>query len=180
MKKQLLFGFCLLFLMAGCDKGKPKEIDVKLYNASGDKVGTAKVVQKTNGVKISIKAEGFTPGAHGLHIHDIGECKAPLFISAGDHFNLDKKKKHGLMNPKGAENGDLPNVIADDKGAIKADIEAPNISLEEGKTTLHRKDGATIIITENADDGMTQPAGNSGNRIACGVIVEKASAAKKK
>ncbi|PEY31563.1 superoxide dismutase [Bacillus cereus] len=180
MKKQLLFGCCLLFLMTGCDKGNPKEIDVKLYNASGDKVGTAKVAQQTNGVKISVKAEGFTPGAHGLHIHEIGECKAPRFISAGDHFNLEKKKKHGLMNPKGAENGDLPNVIADDKGAIEAEIEAPNVSLEEGRTTIHRKDGASIIITEKPDDGMTQPAGNSGNRIACGVIVEKASATKKK
>ncbi|WP_459501626.1 superoxide dismutase family protein [Bacillus sp. C1] len=180
MKKQLLFGCCLLFFMAGCDKGKPKEIDVKLYNASGDNVGTAKVVQQTSGVKISIKAEGFTPGAHGLHIHEIGECKAPRFISAGNHFNLDKKKKHGLMNEKGAENGDLPNITADSTGKIKAEIEASQVSLEEGKTTLHRKDGASIIITENPDDGMTQPAGNSGNRIVCGVIVEKASAAKKK
>ncbi|PFW87575.1 superoxide dismutase [Bacillus pseudomycoides] len=179
MKKQLLFGCCLLFLMAGCDKGNPKEIDVKLYNASGDKVGTAKVKQQTSGVKISIKAEGFSPGVHGLHIHEIGECKAPRFISAGNHFNLEKKKKHGLMNPKGAENGDLPNVIADDTGKIKAEIEAPNVSLQEGKTTLHRKDGASIIITEKPDDGMTQPAGNSGNRIACGVIAEKAAAKKK-
>ncbi|PEB50539.1 superoxide dismutase [Bacillus pseudomycoides] len=180
MKKQLLFGCCMLFLMASCDKGHPKEIDVKLYNASGDKVGTAKVTQQTSGVKISINAEGFTPGTHGLHIHEIGECKAPNFASAGNHFNLEKNKKHGLMNPKGAENGDLPNVIADGSGKIKAEIEAPHISLEEGKTTLHRKDGASIIITENPDDGMTQPVGKSGNRIACGVIVEKASATKKK
>ncbi|KEK25139.1 superoxide dismutase family protein [Bacillus gaemokensis] len=179
MKKQLLFGCCALFLIAGCDKGNLKEIDVKLYNASGDTVGTAKVTQQASGVKISIKAEGFAPGPHGLHIHEVGECKAPRFISAGNHFNPDEKK-HGLMNPKGAENGDLPNVVADDSGKIKAEIEAPHISLEEGKTTIHRKDGASIIITENPDDGMTQPAGNSGDRIACGVIVEKALDTKKK
>ncbi|MDM5190539.1 superoxide dismutase family protein [Bacillus sp. DX4.1] len=179
MKKQLLFGCCMLFLATGCAKGTPKEIDVQLYNASGDKVGTAKVAQQTSGVKVSIKAEGFTPGPHGLHIHEIGECKAPSFISAGNHFNPNEKK-HGLMNPKGAENGDLPNVIADDKGMIKAEIQAPQVSLEKGKTTIHQKNGASIIITENPDDGMTQPAGNSGNRIACGVIVEKVSAAKKK
>ncbi len=82
-------------------------------------------------------------------------------------------KKHGLLNPKGAENGDLPNVIADGSGKIKAEIDAPHITLEEGKTTIHRKDGASIIITENADDGMTQPTGKSGDRIACGVIVKK-------
>lgn len=179
MKKQLLFGCCMLFLMAGCAKEKPKEIEVKLYNASGDTVGKAKVTQKTSGVKIDIKAEGFTPGAHGLHIHEIGECKAPRFTSAGNHFNPNNKK-HGLLHPKGAENGDLPNVIADDKGMIKAEIDAPQISLTEGKTTIHRKEGASIIITENPDDGMTQPAGNSGNRIACGVIVKKASDTKKK
>ena len=169
MKKQLLFGCCLLFLMTGCDKGNPKEIDVKLYNASGDQVGTAKMTQQTSGVKIAIKAEGFEPGAHGLHIHEIGECKAPRFESAGNHFNPDDKK-HGLLNPKGAENGDLPNVVADGSGKIKAEINAPHITLEEGKTTIHRKDGASIIITENADDGMTQPTGKSGDRIACGPI----------
>ncbi|MDR4191092.1 superoxide dismutase family protein, partial [Bacillus pseudomycoides] len=86
------------------------------YNASGVKVGTAKVKQQTSGLKISIKAEGFSPGVHGLHIHEIGECKATRFISAGNHFKLEKQKKHGLMNPKGAENGNLLNVIADDKG----------------------------------------------------------------
>ncbi|ABS23723.1 MULTISPECIES: superoxide dismutase family protein [Bacillus cereus group] len=180
MKKQLLFSCCMLVLITGCDKGNSKEIDVKLYNASGDEVGTAKVTQQTSGVKISIKADGFTPGAHGLHIHEMGECKAPRFESAGNHFNVDDKKKHGLMNPKGAENGDLPNVIADDTGKIKAEIEASNVSLEEGRTTLYRKDGASIIITENPDDGMTQPTGNSGNRIACGVIVKKVSANKQK
>lgn len=179
MKKQLILGCFAVVLFAGCAKGKPTEIDVKLYNASGDKVGTAKVTQQTSGVKISIKAEGFTPGAHGVHIHEVGECKAPDFISSGNHFNVEKKKKHGLLHPKGSENGDLPNVIADGQGKIKADITAPQVSLKEGKTTMHRKDGASLIITENADDGMTQPAGNSGKRIACGVIVKKASDIKK-
>lgn len=179
MKKRLFFSCCLLFLMAGCDQGKPKEIEVKLHNASGDEVGTAKVVQQTSGVKITIKGEGFTPGPHGLHVHEIGECKAPRFESSGNHFNPDDKK-HGLLNPKGAENGDLPNVVADGSGKIKAEIDAPRITLEEGKTTIHRKDGASIIITENPDDGMTQPTGKSGDRIACGVIVKKAADMKKK
>lgn len=179
MKKQLVLGCFAAFLFAGCAQEKPTKIEVKLYNAFGDKVGTAKVSQETSGVKISIKAEGFTPGVHGVHIHEMGECKVPDFISSGDHFNLDKKKKHGLLHPEGYENGDLPNVIADGEGKIKADLTAPQVSLKEGKTTLHKKDGASLIITENADDGMTQPAGNSGKRIACGVIVKKASEIKK-
>ena len=178
MKKQLVLGCFAAILFAGCAKENPKEIEVKLYNASGDQVGTAKVAQQSSGVKISIKAEGLTPGVHGVHIHEVGQCQAPDFISAGDHFNPNKKK-HGLLHPKGFENGDLPNVIADGEGKIKADIMAPQVALKEGKTTMNRKDGASLIITENADDGMTQPAGNSGKRIVCGVIVKKASDLKK-
>lgn len=178
MKKQLVLGCFAAILFAGCAKENPKEIDVKLYNASGDNVGTAKVTQQSSGVKISIKAEGLSPGVHGLHIHEVGQCQAPDFTSAGNHFNPNNKK-HGLLNPKGFENGDLPNVIADGEGKIKVDITAPQVSLKEGKTTMNRKDGASLIITENADDGMTQPAGNSGKRIACGVIVKKASDIKK-
>lgn len=83
--------------MAGCDQGKPKEIDVKLHNASGDEVGTAKVVQQTSGVKIKIKGEGFTPGPHGIHVHEIGECKAPRFESSGNHFNPDNKSMDSLI-----------------------------------------------------------------------------------
>ncbi|WP_090919034.1 MULTISPECIES: superoxide dismutase family protein [unclassified Bacillus (in: firmicutes)] len=178
MKKQLVLGCFAAILFAGCAKENPKEIEVKLYNASGDQVGTAKVAQQSSGVKISIKAEGLTPGVHGVHIHEVGQCQAPDFISAGDHFNPNKKK-HGLLHPKGFENGDLPNVIADGEGKIKVDITAPQVALKEGKTTMNRKDGASLIITENADDGMTQPAGNSGKRIVCGVIVKKASDLKK-
>ncbi|PHA00115.1 superoxide dismutase [Bacillus pseudomycoides] len=178
MKKQLVLGCFAAVLFAGCAQEKSTNIEVELYNASGDKVGTAKFAQQTSSVKISIKAEGFTPGTHGVHIHAVGECKAPDFISSGNHLNLGKKK-HGLLHPEGPENGDLPNVIADGQGKIKADLTASQVTLKEGKTTLHSKDGTSLIITENADDGMTQPAGNSGKRIVCGVIVKKASDIKK-
>lgn len=179
MKKQLALSCFLMLLATGCAQGTPKEIEAKLYNADGDQVGTAKVVQQTTGVKISIKAEGFTPGVHGVHIHEVGECKAPRFVSSGNHLNIDEKKKHGLLHPKGAENGDLPNVIADENGTIKAEFAVPQVTLENGKTSLHRKDGSSIIITKNPDDGMTQPAGKSGERLACGVITKKATDMKK-
>lgn len=179
VKKQLALSCFLMLFITGCAQGKPKEIDAKLYNADGDQVGTAKVVQQTNGVKISINGEGFTPGVHGVHIHEMGVCKAPSFVSSGNHLKFDEKQKHGLLHPKGAENGDLPNVIADDKGEIKAEFNAPQVTVEDGKTSLHRKDGASIIITENPDDGMTQPTGNSGKRVVCGVITKKATDTKK-
>lgn len=161
-----------ILLVSGCEKGQPKQVDVKLYNAAGDEVGTAKMSEQPNGIEIKMKAKGFTPGPHGLHVHEIGICEGPAFISSGNHFNPDDKE-HGLLNEKGAENGDLPNVSASNEGEIKAKIVAPNLSFQEGKKTLRRKDGTSLIITEGPDDGMTQPAGNSGKRIVCGVIVEK-------
>ena len=82
--------------MAGCDQGKPKEIDVKLHNASGDEVGTAKVTQQTSGVKIKIKGK-VSRRPHGLHVHEIGECKAPRFESSGNHFNPDDKSMDSLI-----------------------------------------------------------------------------------
>lgn len=172
MKKKLAFVCLSLLVAAGCDQGVPNEIEVKLHNGAGDEVGTATLSQQPGGVQIKLKAKGFTPGPHGFHIHKVGECKGPTFQSSGNHFNSDEKE-HGLLHPKGAENGDLPNVIADDKGDITAEVMAPNISFKEGKNTIRRKSGASLIITENADDGMTQPSGNSGKRIACGVITEK-------
>ncbi|WP_028401386.1 superoxide dismutase family protein [Ectobacillus panaciterrae] len=172
MGKKLAFICLSLLAIAGCDQGKPKEVEVKLRNAAGDEVGTATMSEQPGGVQIKVKAKGFEPGSHGFHIHKIGECEAPSFMSAGNHFNPDGKE-HGLLNQKGAENGDLPNLVADGSGDIKAKITAPNISFKEGKKTLYRKSGAALIITENPDDGMTQPTGNSGKRIACGVITPK-------
>ncbi|MFX3622886.1 MAG: superoxide dismutase family protein [Ectobacillus sp.] len=175
--KKLAFA-CLSFLVVtGCAEGKPQEIEAKLKNAAGDEVGEATLSQQPGGVQIKIKAKGFEPGPHGFHIHEVGECEGPDFSSAGNHFNPDEKE-HGLLNEKGAENGDLPNLMADGQGNIKAEIIAPNISLKEGKKTLERKMGTSLIITENPDDGMSQPTGNSGKRLACGVIVPKTKGAK--
>ncbi|MFD3448834.1 superoxide dismutase family protein [Microbacteriaceae bacterium 4G12] len=178
MKMRFASLWLTMLVFAGCAQGEPKQVKVELHNSAGDKVGTATLSEHPGGMQIKLKAEGFTPGSHGLHIHEVGECKDPDFTSSGNHFNSDKKK-HGLLNEKGAENGDLPNVTADANGKIKAKFIAPNVSFKEGKKTLRRKNGASLIITENPDDGMTQPTGNSGKRLACGVIVKKSTAYKK-
>ncbi|MBO9130646.1 superoxide dismutase family protein [Bacillus sp. 165] len=179
MRKQLAGVMFLCLMIGGCDQGHPKKMEVKIRNADGDEIGTADIAQAPQGLKIKVKAEGLEPGVHGCHIHEIGVCKGPDFISSGNHFNPDNKE-HGLLNPKGAENGDLPNLIADDQGKVDAEIAAPSVSLKEGKTSLWRKDGASLIITENLDDGMSQPSGESGKRIACGVIVDKSTKNKTK
>ncbi|WP_416828569.1 superoxide dismutase family protein [Ectobacillus polymachus] len=172
MKMKYAFVALSIIIAGGCDKGQPKQVELKLYNSTGDEMGTAKMSEQPNGVEIKLKVKGVSPGPHGLHVHEIGQCEGPLFSSAGNHFNPDQKE-HGLLNEKGPENGDLPNVTATSAGEINSKIVATNISFLEGKKTLRRKSGTSLIITESPDDGMTQPAGNSGKRIICGVITEK-------
>ncbi|MDQ0198841.1 superoxide dismutase family protein [Neobacillus ginsengisoli] len=166
-----------LLLLAGCTQQNPKKLDVELFNATGDSLGKINLAEQASGVKMSVKLSGLSPGIHAIHIHETGKCKAPDFKSAGNHFNPEKKE-HGLLNPKGAHAGDLPNLIVEDDGSVKADIMAPNVTLKNDKKSLFTKKGTSIVITQGKDDGMTQPAGNSGERIACGKISSTKKASK--
>ncbi|MDP4085665.1 MAG: superoxide dismutase family protein [Bacillota bacterium] len=168
-KKWLLIPFLLL---AGCTQQNPTKVNVKMYNAVGDSLGTIELAEQSSGVKLNIKLDGLTPGIHAIHIHDSGKCVAPDFKSAGNHFDIEGKE-HGLMHPKGAHAGDLPNLIVEDDGSVKAELMAPNVSLKDGKKSLFTKKGTSIVIDEGKDDGMTQPSGDSGKRIACGEITRK-------
>lgn len=149
---------------------KPKTvISVDMYNTTNDMVGTTKLTEHPDGVKLEVKVEGVDSGYHGIHIHEIGKCEAPTFKSAGNHFNP-KDKEHGLMNPKGAHTGDLPNVEANHKGEIDEELTVQDATLLTGNTSLTEQGGTSIIITELADDGMTQVSGDSGERIICGEV----------
>jgi Cu-Zn family superoxide dismutase len=115
---------------------------------------------------------GLKQGLHGIHIHENGVCVGPSFTSAGEHYNpLDKE--HGLKNPKGPHAGDLPNleVGADGKGHLSTSTKL--VTLSPGKTTLFTSNGTALVIHAGTDDQMTSPAGNSGGRVACGVIEKK-------
>lgn len=157
--------------MSACQLGEKSKttVSVDLYNTTSDMVGSARLTEDPDGVKIKVKAAGVTPGFHGIHIHEIAKCDAPFFKSAGNHFNP-KDKEHGLMNAKGAHQGDLPNVEADDKGEIDEKITMDGATLLKGNTSLVEQGGSSIIITAQPDDGMTQISGDSGERIICGVI----------
>ncbi|GIN88639.1 superoxide dismutase [Heyndrickxia sporothermodurans] len=159
----------LAILLGGCTQGNPKDTDVDIKNASGDSLGKIHLQEQAKGVMVKIDLKGLPAGEHAIHFHEKGSCKAPDFTSAGNHLNPDKKD-HGLLNPKGSHAGDLPNLIVKDDGKVKVNIVAPQVTMNSGKNSLFTKDGTSIVIHESKDDGMTQPAGDSGNRIACGVI----------
>lgn len=145
-------------------------LKVEMINTEGKKIGEATIKETSEGVKIHLQAENLPPGTRAIHIHEKGVCELPDFASAGAHFNP-HGKQHGFQNPKGFHAGDLPNIKVAQDGRVNVEITAPNVTLAKGeKHSLLDKDGSALIIHAKADDYKTDPAGNAGDRIACGVI----------
>lgn len=146
-----------------------KPIEVELKNAKGEKVGTAKLTSAEHGVKISLNVSHLAPGKHGFHFHEKGSCVGPDFKSAGGHLNPEHKE-HGLENAKGPHAGDMPNIEASRSGTVKTEIVAPGVTLGAGPDSLERPEGAALVIHAKADDQHSNPAGDAGDRVVCGVI----------
>jgi Cu-Zn family superoxide dismutase len=142
--------------------------DVK--NAEGKTVGTASLRETKDGLLIIVNANGLPEGLHAVHIHSIGKCEGPAFTSAGGHFNP-LNKKHGLKNPDGPHAGDLPDMYVNKDGVGRYEALLESMTLGSGETSIFDSDGSAIVIHATADDNMTDPAGNSRDRIACGVII---------
>lgn len=144
-----------------------------MYNAGGTPVGTAQIWQDKNGlVYVDIATIALPAGSHGIHFHDVGRCDVgttPAFSSAGAHYNP-MGREHGLENPKGPHAGDNPNIVIPASGIGRVAFTTNRVSLTPGTTTLFDADGTSLVIHATADDQVTNPSGNSGARIACGVV----------
>ena len=141
----------------------------ELHSPDGELVGVATFTEGDNGVNIALNLMGIAPGVHALHIHAAGSCEHPTFQSAMGHFNP-YEREHGLQNPKGAHAGDLLNIIVGPDGTGAFAVTAPGITLGDGPNSLFPEGGTAIMIHEGPDDYVSDPAGNAGPRIACGVI----------
>ena len=157
--------------LASAQAPGPKAIKVNIENSTGQSVGTAAFKTAKGGVKVKISLVNLPFGEHGMHIHQNAVCDAPDFKGAGGHFNPDGKQ-HGFNNPMGHHNGDLPlSVSVGEDHTGSATFLLTRVSLDpSAPDSLFANGGTSIVVHEHPDDGKTDPSGNSGNRIACGVI----------
>jgi Cu-Zn family superoxide dismutase len=173
MRRTTTFSLALLVALIAFSLTSAAKTVVEMKDSQGNSVGTA--VFSSQGdqlVRVELNLHGLPPGVHAIHVHETAKCEAPDFKSAGPHFNPDHKK-HGLENPEGHHAGDLNNITVDAKGNVKVKFTIPNVTLDaDDPHSLFRNGGTSLVIHAKADDMKTDPAGNSGDRIACGVITK--------
>ena len=162
-------------LLGGCAgmtaEKEPLSAEAALKDKDGKDVGRATIIEMGEGVRIAVTGYRLPPGAHGLHIHAVGRCDPPQFTSAGAHFNP-ASKQHGTQNPAGPHAGDLPNLEVAASGEGGFDATTKLVTLGPGPTSLLGPAGSALVVHAAADDYKTDPTGNSGERIACGVITK--------
>lgn len=171
--RRMIAGAAVLGL-AGCTGagGLADTQTVVLRDASGRTVGTALLTPAGEGVRVTLNTNGIPAGMHGVHVHQTGQCVPADFASAGGHFNP-ASRQHGTENPAGPHAGDLPNLTVDANGRGSMTGVARGVTLTgSGANSLRKSGGTALVVHASADDYRTDPSGNSGARIACGVIPE--------
>lgn len=149
------------------EQGAKLRASATLFDQAGTQVGKAHLMEKRDGdVVVSVSAEGLTPGAHGIHVHAVGSCASANvpFSGAGPHFNPDG-------GSHGSHAGDLGNIVANDTGSAALELVTRQFSLSAGPSSVLDADGAALVIHARPDDGVSDPSGNSGARVICGIFV---------
>lgn len=141
----------------------------KLADAAGKEVGVVEFRDTPNGVIVHAEFTGLPAGTHAFHVHAVGKCEPPTFDSAGGHFNPENHQ-HGFAVKGGWHSGDLPNITLPADGKLTIDVLASELSVSDGDEKMLDADGAAVVVHEGVDDYTTQPTGNAGKRIACGVV----------
>lgn len=150
----------------------PASVTVNLKGPAGEDIGRATITEGARGVVLRVEAKGLTPGWHGLHFHEKGDCSTADFKSAGGHVHNAKDMVHGFLAAGHNDAGDLPNLHAGADGMAMVDVFTPFVSLATGgdKPALLDADGSALVIHAMADDYTSQPIGGAGDRVACAVI----------
>ncbi|MES1256113.1 MAG: superoxide dismutase family protein [Acidobacteriota bacterium] len=167
MKHLVIAGFVFA---AGLAVGAQAPAKAELKDAQGQTVGTATLTDTPHGVLIHAVVNNVPAGTHAFHIHQTGACVAP-FTTAGGHFNP-AAKQHGIVNPMGMHAGDMPNIEVPAGGQLTFDVLAEGVTLAAGPNSVFDADGSALVLHQTGDDYKSDPAGNAGTRIACGVITK--------
>src|SRR5215831_16474958 len=159
----------LLVAASAFGQGSASSAHADVINAQSQKIGTVVLSQTAGGVKIDVNVAQLPAGTHAFHLHAVGKCEVPDFKSAGGHFNP-TGKQHGKDNPNGPHAGDMFNFEVGADRTAKFSAVNTSVTLDQGANSVFHEGGTALVIHEKADDYKTDPAGNAGNRIACGVV----------